>query len=93
MADEGKFLGIMGLIALRKSELYNEIITQLEKIRNLTDLNKIRIRDMIAKMENNIFLAKKEISDRKIITSLTIKEIYSDISPILKEAKLKLQDD
>ena len=91
MDEKEKFLGIMGLIALRKTELYNQIISKLEKKRRLTDLNKNKIKDIIAKMENNRFFSKEEISDKKIINSLSVREIYPDISQIIEEIKLKLQ--
>lgn len=91
MDEEKKFLGIMGLIALRKSELYNLVISELENKQSLTNLKKTEVKEIIAKMDNKIFLSKPEVLNKKIVKSFSVKDIYPDISPILKEIELKLK--
>ena len=75
MEEKSKFIGIAGFIALRKSELFLEIIDELSKDNELSDKDKEKIKNYIAEMDNERFLSKYEKMFRKINPRLKLDDI------------------
>lgn len=86
MEEKHKVMGIMGLIALRKSELFYKVISELSQEKQVS--NKDKIKTYIAQMENEIFLSKKEKENKKINPKLELKDLEIDIPSIIKEIKI-----
>ena len=87
MEEKHKFIGMMGLIALRKSELYYKIISELSRDNQLYEKDKKNIKKYIAEMENERLLSNKEKRNKKIDTKLNLRDLDIDIGKIIKEIK------
>lgn len=79
--DAHKVMGIIGLIALRKSGLYYKIIDEFP------EKDKKKIKEHIAEMKNDIFLSKGEKESAKIKPELKIEDLDIDIKTIINEIK------
>lgn len=88
MEEKHKSIGIMGLIALRKSEAYYKVTSELYKEKELSNRDKEKIKKHIAGMKNEKFLSKDEKENKKIKPKLKLKDIDFDIKKAIKEIKL-----
>lgn len=85
---EEKIIGIMGLIALRKSELFYKVLEELSKDNQISEEDKEKIKRYIAERSNEKLLSKEEIENKKINNGLKLDEINIDIQKIISEIKL-----
>ena len=88
-----KVLGILGLIALRKSELYFKIVSILSKEKQLSEKDKDKIKGCIAAMENERLLSNKEKEKKEIIPNLKLENIGFDIESFIKEINVILNNE
>lgn len=85
-----KAFGIIGLIALRKSDLYNLILAEASKKQTLSENDKNKIRAYISSMKNEKFLTKEEKKDKKINKELNImKDLDLNLKEIIEKALKK----
>jgi len=82
-----KVIGILGLIALRKSDLYNNVLMEASKNKDLSKDSKNKIKNYISSMKNELFLGKDEKKNKKIDAQLRIDELNFDFGKIIKENK------
>jgi histidyl-tRNA synthetase len=90
MKKEYKVMGILGLIALRKSELFQKIMNELSKEKQISDKDKETIKKYISEMENEIFLSEEEKQSKKVNPLLKLDDINLDIKEIIKKIKTYL---
>ena len=88
MEEKHKVIGIIGLIALRKSELYYSVVNKLSKEKQISEKDKEKIKKHIAEMENERLLSNEEKKNKKINPKLKLKDIDTDIDAIIKEIGL-----
>lgn len=88
MEEKHKAMGIVGLIALRKSEAYYKVASELSKEKELSDRDKEKIKKHISSMDNKKFLSKDEKENKKIKPKLKLKDTDFDIKKAIKEIKL-----
>jgi uncharacterized protein YpuA (DUF1002 family) len=88
MEEKYKVMGIMGLIALRKSELFYKVVNELSKDRQISEDDKEKIKKYVSEMENELFLSKDERQNRRINSKLKLKDIDLDIQKVIKNIKL-----
>ena len=88
MEEKHKIIGLMGLIALRKSELFYTVVNELFKEKELSEKDKEKNKIHISKMENEMFLSKEEKQSKKIKPKLELKNIDLDIQKIIKEIEM-----
>lgn len=77
----------MGLIALRKSELYYKILNELSKKDQVSETDKKNIEKRVSEMDNEKFLSKEEKKTKKLNPKLKLEDINLDIKAIIKEIK------
>ena len=87
MEEKYKAMGIIGLIALRKSELYYKVIHELSKDKQISEKNKEQIKKYIAEMENERILSGEEKKNKKIRPNFKLKDIDLDIKAVINEIK------
>ena len=83
---EEKALGIIGLIALRKSDLYDKILEETSKNSNISNEDKNKIKRYISEMKNECFLSLDEKQDKKIRKELKIEELTFDFKEIIRSS-------
>ena len=88
MEEKHKVIGVLGLIALRKSELFYTVVNELSKEKELSEKDKEKIKRHISKMENEMFLSKEEKQSKIIKPKIKLKNIDLDIQKVIKEIKL-----
>lgn len=87
MDRKDKVMGIIGLIALRKSELYYRVISELSKDKLPSKESKEKVKRYISEMENERLLSAIEKRNKKINPNSGLKDLELDINHIVKEAK------
>lgn len=87
MEEKHKVIGIIGIIALRKSELYYRVVNELLKEKQISEKDKEKIKKQIAEIENETLLSKEEKKNKKINPKLKLKDIDLDIKAIINEIK------
>lgn len=90
--EEEKLLDVVGLIALRKTELAHKVITTLKKdgLIDKNDKEKVEaIIRYISEIENEKLLSDAEKRTKKLNPKLKIGELGIDINNIIKEIKNK----
>lgn len=84
--DEEKVMGILSLITLRKSDLFNKILVETSKKKDLSRDDKDKIKDYISSMKNELFLSEDEKKDKKINAQLELMKLKFDFNKIIKES-------
>mgnify|MGYP000368513404 CR=1 FL=1 len=87
MNKKYKIMGIIGLIALRKSELFYKIMNSLSKEKEISDKDKIRIKKLISNMKNDEFLSKNEKQNKNINPNLRLEDLDIDFNKLIRELK------
>lgn len=89
-----KFFDVTGIIALRKVELFNRIWKQIEvKLEDDSDKEKkkIIIKNIISKLDNNMFIGKYEKITKKIDPNLSIDKLHLNEKRIIERIELELK--
>lgn len=88
MEDKHKAIGIMGLIAIRKSEAYYKVVSELSKEKELSEKDKEKVKKYISGMDNKKFLSKDERKNKQIKPNLKLNDTDFDIEKVIKEIKV-----
>ncbi|MCK4429058.1 MAG: hypothetical protein KAU95_01685 [Candidatus Aenigmarchaeota archaeon] len=88
MEEKYKVIGVIGLIALRKSELFYKVVNELSKEKKLSKKNKEKVKRHISRMENEMFLSKEEKQNKKIKPNLRLENIGLNVQKVIKELNL-----
>jgi len=81
MSGEGNLLDVLGLIALRKSEMYSRVI-KVGVDRGI-DLDKERVKQMIADTDNAKFISDDEKKSKVLNTKTKLDSLKIDIGAFL----------
>lgn len=81
MEKEEMAANILGVIAFRRTDLYEYTVRELEE---LDEEERERIKSVIRDMRNERFLTEKEIEENKINPEKTIEDLEIDFSILLE---------
>ena len=92
-----KFIGITHSVSLRKSAFFESMCNKINKkiSENLDSREMIKLKDalknIIANMNNELFLSKEEIKNKKINPKTPLHELNLDEEKIIKNFKRTLK--
>lgn len=87
MDKEEKALNLLGLIATRKTELYENLVEEIPE-EELDDQDKEELRNRISKMDNEAFLTEEEIEKDEANPENSVEDLDINIEGLIKNLGL-----